>query len=694
MKLISLKLHNFRQFYGNTPIIKFGVGSQNVTVILGENGAGKTAMLNALTWLLYDSYTRGFEEPEKKVNLRAIAEASIGATVHAWAELIFEHGDVIYQLRRQADAIKVSEDNWEFKPDRPSQLMYAEAAGEWKQEDKVTDAIGRILPKDLHYYFFFDGERIERIVRPTKKEKSELASATKRLLGIEVLDRAISHLKDARIELEKELKRIGDPETQKLLGEKEALENEQAEQQAQLEQHQSNLDGFCQNKKEVEDRLRVLEGVKHLQLRRDQLNEDRDARIASLRQTEERLKQAIARDGYTVFVEDIAKQFRALIETLREKGELPVGIKQRFVQDLLDHGTCICKRTLAINEDSKARSAVEAWMQKAGIDEVEKAAAEMGVLIDGMAEKIPEFWETVAACQAKEDTDRTEISQIDDELDKIRKQLDGSPREEVSDLQKRLSQLEEDIGQTNQGIGAANRMITRIEQEILEKQDAINKLEGKKQEQDLAARRVRAAIDARDRIKLVYENLNETLRRKLEARINLYFHQISVTPYVARLDSSYSLELYDQAINVPLPIARSQGESQVLCLSFIAGFVDLAREWIAKREDLPGPDSAEYPIVMDSPFGALDTTNRRHVAEHINKVADQVTMMLSSTQWRGEVADSSTSKIGEAYIFSYYTSKKEFEGEVSIDLNGQVYPLVRKSPNGFEYTEVIEVDNG
>ena len=694
MKLVNLQMHNFRQFYGTTPLIKFASDTANVTVFHAENGAGKTALLNAFTWLLYDSYTKGFGSSEEKVNKWAIAEAEIGATVNAWVKLTFEHSGTLYQIQRQADVVKVSEEEWNYKPERAAELMYADEKGEWHTQDKVSETIGRILPKDLHYYFFFDGERIERIVQPSKKEKDDLAAATKKLLGVEVLDRSINHLNDARIVLEKELKRIGDPETQRLLEEKENKEKELAGLKNKLDQLQNNRDGFKENKAEVENRLRALEGVKDLQKRRDQLNEDLESRKSSRNQTQEKLKQAIAKDGFAVFVEDSANEFRDLIESLRQKGELPVGIKKKFVQDILDRGSCICDRGLDDAKDSSARAAVKAWMQKAGSDFEEKAAYEMGILIDNLQDKVPVFWETVVTCQSKEDTDRSEIADIESELDEIRNKLVGSPLEEVSALQSRLSQLETDITQSNQSIGGTNMEIKDVSAKIEDLQNQISRHEGLEEQQKLANRRVNAAVDARNRIKQVYENVNEQLRKKFEVGINKYFHQISVSPYVTKLDSAYSLELYDQSINAPIPVARSQGESQVLCLSFIAGFVDLAKEWSAKSQgNIVGPENVEYPIVMDSPFGALDTTNRRHVTEHINRIADQVVMMVSSTQWRGEVSGASLGKVGQSYVLSYHTPNEDLDEKVTTELNGQTYDLVRKSSNEFEYTEIIEVEN-
>ena len=49
MKLTSIKLCNFRQFYGKTPEILLASGEQNTTIIHGNNGSGKTTLLNAFT---------------------------------------------------------------------------------------------------------------------------------------------------------------------------------------------------------------------------------------------------------------------------------------------------------------------------------------------------------------------------------------------------------------------------------------------------------------------------------------------------------------------------------------------------------------------------------------------------------------------------------------------------------------------
>src|SRR5919199_6163119 len=106
MKLTSIKLCNFRQFYGKTPEIFLSSGTQNTTIIHGNNGAGKTTILNAFTWVLYEKFSAAFSSEDQLVNKRAIAEVKYKAPVECWVELGFEHNKKCYQVRRVCRAYK------------------------------------------------------------------------------------------------------------------------------------------------------------------------------------------------------------------------------------------------------------------------------------------------------------------------------------------------------------------------------------------------------------------------------------------------------------------------------------------------------------------------------------------------------------------------------------------------------------
>ena len=120
--------------------------------------------------------------------------------------------------------------------------------------------------------------------------------------------------------------------------------------------------------------------------------------------------------------------------------------------------------------------------------------------------------------------------------------------------------------------------------------------------------------------------------------------------------------------------------------------IELTREYQKRGDSLPGPDSSHFPMVMDSPFGAL-SIYRHAIAEHIPQLADQVVVMVSPTQWRGDVERSMTGRTGEQYVLSYVTPKEGAQ-RVTTEVGGETYSLIDQSPNEYEFTEILEVSNG
>lgn len=691
MRLNGLRLRNFRQFYGETPKLDMTpVGDTNVTVIHGSNGAGKTALLNAFTWALYENFTRAFQLPEQLVNKRAIREATPGDQVDAWVELDFEHGDHRYRLRRTVEVLRTSgEPGWE--PQGPSRVVLQSCGpdGKWIPHPRVAPTIARVLPTDLHSYFFFDGERIEQIGQvEDKEEQKRLGEATKKLLGIEVLVRALAHLDTVRRTLEGELEAVGDPEIKGAVQRKKRLEDEASDVDNRLAEIRRN-ESVCRiRKKEIEARLRTLEDAKAAQQRRDQLVKEQDARKDSLQQTRQTLSNLVSTRSYKIFLEKPISDFRQLIDGLRERGELPAGMKRQFVDDLLEVAECICGRELP--PDSDARRAVEAWRARTGLADVEEKAIRMGGEIGMIEQDATVLLGTIDQLQQRNATDRDELSRVEMELDEIRENLKSNPREEVSALETKRNEIENELGQLNRNLGESTARRKDIDVEISGCDDEIRQHSAKKGQQEVAQRRVDVAIQSRNVIAQVQRLLETDFRSRLGQQIAKLFAKISVTPYVPQLADDWSLRLLESAGGHPLPVAASQGESQILSLSFISSIIDVARDVLSRRSELTGPESAQYPIVMDSPFGSLDPIYRHQIAEHVPVLADQIVLMVTQSQWRDEVENALTRRVGRQYVLTYFTPRTDVQVE-SIALGDTEYELVRQSPSEFEYSVIQEV---
>jgi DNA sulfur modification protein DndD len=687
MKLTSIKLCNFRSFYGTTPeMILAGGDVENTTIIHGNNGSGKTSLLNAFTWVLYEKFSAAFASIEQLVNKRAIAEAQKGQPVECWVEIGWEHEGKRYRVKRACRGYKNEND---FDAGKTQLTMWVGGDdGKWNIPNQQSDdIINQILPATLHQYFFFDGERIEEIVRSDKK--AEIAEATKIFLGVEVINRSIRHLGDAKKALETELKVIGDSQTKQLLRQQEKIERERERITKRQTEIKEELEYQQTFKKETSNRLRELSAAKELQSRWQNLELQKAANQEEYKKTKEALKKVISARGYTVLLSETTSQFREIINDLKQRGELTSGISREFVNDLLNSQRCICGAEL--HEGNHSHTHVSTWLNKAGSSVVEETAIRMIAQVDEIDKQAIGFWEEVDREQTRINQLRQSISQIESDLDNIQERLRKDANEEISSLQKRLDEIESKIDELNREQGANQQQIVQLTTEIegLNKQIAKQKLNEDKQ--TLAQRRINATQDAIERLTEVRNRQEQQFRLQLEKRVQEIFMEISVTPYIPKISDKYELTLVENTTGIEAPVAASTGENQILSLSFIASIIDKVREWSEKRKMMMIPDSSTFPIVMDSPFGSLDENSRRHVAKTIPQLANQLIVLVTKTQWRGEVETEMTNRIGREYVLTYYSSKPDCEQDY-IQLGGERYPLVKQSPNEFEYTEIIAVE--
>lgn len=700
MRLLQLRMCNFRQFYGTTPSMNLEPASRERNVVLfhGVNGSGKTAILNAFTWVLYGEHPSGTED--RIVNKRATREAN-GTPVKAWVEVSFQHGHHTYEIRRTivAKCDPVSKE-WGEEGRGEVTIMSNDMTSSqgWKREDGklVDEIVGRILPADLYGYFFFDGERIERIVQNRHAERVQLGKATKTLLGVEVLTRAEYHLDKVGKRFEKQLREIGDPDTRGLLEEKKRLVADLNKCKAERAEQERNIEVFEQQIGDIDGELLRIASTAAMQERRNELARDEESVRQALRRCEEQLAAVVSRSGYSVFMGNAIRVFRSVSAELRERGQLPSGIKLQFVDDLLEQRLCICGRSLG--EDApKAREKVKAWRARAGPADVEKRLYEVGTEAMEIEEIGAGVYGRIESIQQDRFAQRERMSGIERELEKIGESLRGSGEVNVAALEGKRNELKELRDGAQRALGRLEDEEASLRNEIRTVDKAVQETEVQAHEHRLLQEQIQAAREARVHIAKARQRLDVALRQKVLHRLRALFATMTVTPYVPDLSEDWALQLVETAGGAAERVVPSSGESQVLSLAFIASIVGQIRDELARGENahlyLGAPERAEYPMVMDSPFGTLDEHHRSQVAQRLPEIVDQIVLLVTKTQWYGEVEEGMTDRIAREYVLSYYTTREDTEPEVMM-LDRDRYELVRRSPDEFEYTRIIEVGDG
>jgi len=345
VKFTELRIKNFRQFYGDQTVRFASEVDRNVTVIHGFNGSGKTALLNAFVWCLYGEVTPDLEASKKMANELALTEAAVGESVPFEAELKFlDNAGNLVVVRRSATAVK--QDTGAHVESAGDLTVYRTGRdGEFQNLSGPQNHVDRYLPKDLYPFFFFNGERVERLA--SKDAYSQVEGGIKTLLNVEIFERGVSHLRGHIVkELENELRQYGSEELNQVLEAKTKHQEERERIVETLNLHRQNGAACDEEIERIDARQAGMIELSQLVERRSALQSAIQRVDRELDIVEGRLKEKLSEDGFLAFGAQALTATETAVKEARKRGDLPAKVKPQFVDDLLHDRVCICGRDI------------------------------------------------------------------------------------------------------------------------------------------------------------------------------------------------------------------------------------------------------------------------------------------------------------------------------------------------------------
>lgn len=668
MKLIKLEINNFRQFYDKQSI-DFAVDPQcGVTLIHGENNGGKTALLNALRWCLYEETTENLLDAKNLLNKHAASQGTNTFSV----SLHLEHENRLLEVKRtqtknSSSCLRV----YEIKGG-----CYAENA-----EDNPNTLINTFLPKEMSQYFFYQGEGTGTL--SSQNDFSHIKVAIEKVLGLTIAKTTLQHLSSIKTSYQKDLKQydtnneidmlmtnkenfVSILERDKKLLEKKLVELESAEKEyeAQIAKlarfDKTTIEGKLKLRKQQEQVLCSFER-EHKQLLADKAVKTPDWALCTFSQ------KLASTDLASINTEELNKSLRYTVD-------------KQLLREIIENSECICGAH--VEKDSPAAGFIEElgkyavdpdlkrrWggavklqerLSKNALPKVvmEKLLVDIDVREDSMQElehSIQDLSHTI----------------VESDIDDIRviESAKNIAKSKCDQLNRQVPQLEQQIRKTDIDIKDIDRRVSVLSST------------------QPRAQKVRNLILATDKIMELYEEAISSSRQGVDGillkKMQSLFSQVAFNGYTVKKDTNAKSGSFTWAIvdKEEKHVAAGNGYQAMLSISFIVALIEFSKDRANNKQHLLTPGTIA-PFIADSILAFIGPDNGRELVRYIADKVEQSIFMFSQAQWTESHTDKGIRhKVGKEYNLVQHTvlTEDEFKGQypTQLTVQGSSYDVVR-----------------
>lgn len=651
MLLESIKLHNFRQYKDAFLDFAQDIHGKNVTIIIGENGSGKTTFLQSFFWCLYG--VTNFKDPVV-LNKTVANEMTPSFPENTSVEINLQHGDVHYKITRTQRFKKdlgnnVKVDGSSFceieKKDKTGNKSFVDAS-------KRESTINLILRKELSRYFFFDGERIETMGKEISgyKKTEEFAEAVEGLLGLKGMQKALEHLnggpKNSVIgKYNQQYDSASDSEVRDLTKIINECDEDIERKQKRIEEIDIE-DGKAEDEKRAkQEELKGYKSSKDLQERKESLEWNIKQYSNSKAEAQKDICREFNNQATSFLSLGLIKPAFDMLVKLNLSGSDIPNITDKTIQYLLDHHKCLCGTPLS--ENSSEVEELRKWFDLLPPKSIGSMVNDFKIMARNRLNSVNDFI-------SLRDEKNRQISELDDAIsdaedvivNEINPKLNGKDVEEIvqeisatiAECDRIVSKHNDERNTLNQEIGAAKA-----------KREEANK---KRKDRALASESNRKievykayAQYLHDALFEKYSTSEAEVRSRLEANMNEIFSTINNGDFSVKINQKYQIDVIANNVNDKVELSEGQGISVIF--SFITSMIKMSRENRLSPMD-HDLSSDIYPLVMDAPLSKFDKKHIKSVCETIPHLTEQVIIFIKDTD--GDLAHEYMSeKIGKAH---------------------------------------------
>lgn len=641
----KIKFRNFGKYYGDNEVLLSDHPKKTITIIHGTMGAGKTTIMDAMYWCLYNidrpKPQQQVKPDEGFINKNAYKLLEVGKKDKTEVEITFadELGPKFF-LTRTVEFEKKSNETTLKKNKRglgsiPSGIELSEHISLTRRKvgkgphdydlpeteySIVESYIENIFPKSLSSFFLFDAELLDKFFSKTGsnlvKEGIEIIS------GLPIMQKASKNFEKVKTSIQGTIASMG-PEF-KIAGDNvvrqtEIKNNDQKtcddlnnELQGILEEISGIEDWMDKNGTEEVQKKRIKEKTVEIEIH------DIDSKLNSINTD---IKNTLTDLIPKFLLKSTLENTEKILQDLENKGEIPTPITRRALENILETSTCICGRGLHAEGKEKLEKMKETTSSSPLIRNIEGGRFMLSQCLQ-QTDPIKQS-QDFGTLRSQRNTAGQLLSDKKREKQTILNEISSVGEKEISLNQNRLNELNNvSKPEVFRRIGSAEKDL-KAAIELLDEADlAFQKLSKEKKENEKNNRKMILAKYCAKQLDQLRNELIEDLRKESEIATTKYFLDLVSRDEFSGVSITKD---YETLALGPDGTSRniSAGQGHSLALSYIAAMREITKH--------------QYFMIIDSAMHNIDAQERLEVAKGFEKYlpGTQITMLVQAQEYTG-----------------------------------------------------------
>jgi len=634
IRLTSIRLRNWKA-YADAVIDLPVADTRNVAVFWGDNGAGKTSLLEAAALGLYGRDGVNLVSRARRSRAEASYDGFLERAVHAGArgreatmsvELVFDGTDLgrlsLQRVWYFSGAGRHLRDDEDIRIREGEDEFLAPIPGDAQREAFIRDYVAEhLLPPNLAPFFIFDGEHVDRLAG--QDLEAQVRTAVDTVLGAPLLRQAIVDLRSYARERRRDSREANGDVLGDLRIQVSSLEAREDALEAEVEATNTELTPLRKARDDLVRRIGNLHGDSYASFKG--LFEAREAEARSRSAQQEELRQALSVDlAFALCGEPLRQRaIRQLgAEGLRAQWE--AGLKTSAAKYEAFLALVEARGPIPADQRSSLQAAWDAvWSQAPEGCSDERRHSHLGeadrhLVIRHLEQVSHKAGARIAELARDVQATDAAIQDLEDQISRQRG-LDEQAQTLADDLRR--------VQEATSGLEAKHRTdvhkLDALRMELLPHKQELSRLIQRHAAAAPILRRADRAETYAAMLEDVIESTTPGHLAALSADITKAYRALAHKDLVetVRISPTGDVALLDAAGRDVRDLDTSAGENQIFALALMAAIADA---------------SAPFPIVMDTPLARLDPQHRRNVLQHFAGLGRQLVLLAHPAELTAE----------------------------------------------------------